>query len=177
MTTREFLLDCARSKLGDYAKGSPEVEALWRRVLDPIAWTDAQVIEYAKTKDWCGGYTLDCLREAQLTDVFWKNGSGYVVPLLGYGSVTKTPKPGDVGIREKNPATGKPVYHHFLVEEWNGPNDWTSLDGNAPTCARKHHTSLDPTIVFYSIEKLLPKLPEAGFSSESPFAVPGVQEK
>jgi hypothetical protein len=175
MTTREYLLDCARAKLGDYRKGSPEVEALWGRVLEPGSLAAQQVKSYAKTKDWCGGFTLDCLREAKLTEFYWKDGSGYVIRLLGYGSVTKSPKPGDIGIRVG--PKENPVYHHFLVERWAGPNDWDSIDGNTPTCARKHHTSLDPTTVFYSIEKLLPAMPEAGFARDGEFAVPGVQDK
>jgi len=174
MTTREYLIDVAASKLGDYVKGSREVEAIWRDVL-PESWTDQQVKSYAKTKDWCGGLVLKCLREAKLTEVHWQDGSGFVIPLLGYASVTKTPKPGDIGIRV-GPKWHE-VYHHFLVVTWDSPHGWGSIDGNAPTCVRRHHTSLDPTIVFYSIEKLLPAIPEAGFSSDSPFAVPGVQEK
>lgn len=154
MSSRDCLLEIARSKIGRYAKGSPEVEALWSRVLDPAKHPPAQVKQYAKTKDWCGGLTLDCLREAQLTNVFWLDGSGYVIRLLGYKSVTKSPKPGDIGIRVG--PKEDPVYHHFLVERWGGPKDWDSVDGNTPYCERKHHTSLDPTIVFYSIAKLLP---------------------
>ena len=173
MTTRDYLIDVAASKLGDYRKGSREVEAIWRDVL-PESWTNKQVEQYAATKDWCGGFVLHCLREARLTDVRWKDGGGFVIPLLGYASVTKTPRPGDIGIRVG--PKGKEVYHHFLVVNWDGPHGWGSIDGNTPTCARKHHTSLDPTTVFYSIEKLLPELPEAGFSAEDPFAVPGVQE-
>lgn len=126
-------------------------------------------------KDWCGALTLDCLREARLTDRHWVDGSGYVIPLLGYESVTKAPKPGDIGIRVG--PKERPVYHHFLVTDWAGPNSWRSIDGNTPICEEQRHTSLDSTIVFYSIEKLLPAVPEAGFTADSPFAVPGVQEK
>lgn len=174
MTTREYLLDCARAKLGSYAKGSPEVEGIWNRVLDP-AHLPAPVKTYAKTKDWCGGYTLDCLREAKLTDTFWQDGSGYVLRLLGAKSATRAPKPGDVGIRVG--PKGREVYHHFLVERWNGPTDWDSLDGNTPICERKHHAALDATIVFYSIEKLLPEMPEAGFARDGEFAVGGIQDE
>jgi hypothetical protein len=153
VTTRDYLLDIARSKLGDYRKGSPEVEAIWERVLEGTH-SPAQLKQYADTKDWCGGYTLDCLRDAGLTDVLWRDGSGYVIRLLGYKSVTKSPKPGDIGIRV-GPKL-KPVYHHFIVTAWSGPDDWDSIDGNTPICEERHHTSLDPTIVFYSIDKLLP---------------------
>lgn len=55
MTTRECFLDAARSRLGNHPKNSPEVEAIWTRVLDP-----------ARTKDWCSGLTLACLRDACL---------------------------------------------------------------------------------------------------------------
>lgn len=177
VTTREYLLDVARLRLGDYRKGSPEVQAIWRRVLDPVKWTDAMVAQYAKTKDWCGGLQLDLLREARLIpeSEYWQDGSGFVLRLLGYKSVTKTPKPGDIGIRVG--PKGREIYHHFMVEEWRGPSDWSSIDGNTPTCARKLHTSLDPTTVFYSIEKLLPPMPEAGFLRTDPYAVPGIQDK
>jgi hypothetical protein len=116
---------------------------------------------------------LHCLREAQLTAARWKIGSGFVLSLLGAKAATKTPQPGDIGIRRKN-AAGKDVWHHFLVERWEGPDDWDSIDGNAPGCERKYHTELTGETVFYSIAKLLPELPEAGFSSDDPFAVPGV---
>ncbi len=174
MTTRDYLLDCARAKLGDYRKGSPEVEALWSRVLEPGSDAAKQVKAYAKTKDWCGGFTLDALREARLTDAYWRDGSGYVLRVLGARTAVKVPKPGDIGIRVG--PKGHEVYHHFIVEEWRDPNDWTSLDGNTPTAARKRHSSLDPTIVFYSIEKLLPAQPEAGFVRGQEFSVPGIQD-
>lgn len=174
MTTREFLIDTAVSKLGNYGKGSPEVIAIWRDVLSP-ALSDQQVKVFAQTSEWCGAFVLNCLREAKITpDLHWKIGSGFVLPLLAK-HVTKTPQPGDIGIRAGAP--GHEVWHHFLVERWNGPGDWDSIDGNSPTAARHHHTSLDSTITFYDISSLLPALPEGGFVRGQPFSVPGIEDK
>lgn len=173
MTTREFLIDVAVAKLGKYGKGSPQVEAIWRRVL-PATTTDPQVKQAAEKLEWCGAFVLDCLREAKLTDAVWRLGEGFVLRTLKPSAATKNPKPGDIGIRV-GPAS-KPLNHHFLVEAWNGPKDWTSLDGNSPHAARHHHRSLDRTTTFYSIEKLLPLLPEPGFLPGQIHSVPGIQE-
>jgi hypothetical protein len=174
MTTREFLVDLAVAKLGQYGKGSPQVEAIWRRVL-PANVTDRQVTQLAVSLEWCGAFVLDCLREARLTDATWILGQGFVLKTLKRSAATKTPKPGDVGIRV-GPAT-RPLNHHFLVEAWSRNDDWSSLDGNSPHASRHHHTSLDPTTTFYSVEKLLPVLPPAGFLPGQPHSVPGIQEQ
>ena len=153
MTTRERILEVAAGKIGGYGKGSPEVQAIWREVLD-ANMTNAQIVQFAAQRAWCGGFVLNCLREAGATNAQWKIGQGFVLNLLGHNAATKTPQPADIGIRQGTPP--HLVYHHFLVEKYNGPNDWDSIDGNSPHCARHHHTALDPTIVFYSIERLLP---------------------
>jgi hypothetical protein len=176
LTTRDYLIDAAASKLGDYRKGSPEVFAIWRDVLDPAKWSDAQVRQYAAVKDWCGGFVLHCLREARLLDTYWQDGSGFVLRVLGAKAAVKVPEPGDIGILRRRPGATKDVWHHYLVSRWAGPSDWESIDGNAPCCERKPHTSVLPTTTFYSIAKLLPEMPEAGFSRDDPFAVSGVQE-
>jgi len=175
MSTREFLIDMAASKLGNYGKGSAEVVAIWKNALDPSSMNEAQIVQFAKTNEWCGGFVLSCLHDSSLLkDVFWKVGSGFVLRILGKHT-TKTPKPGDVGIREG--VDPHKVYHHFLVERWGGPTDWDSIDGNSPTAARHHHMSLDPTITFYSIDSILPAMPEGGFVRGQEFSVPGIEDK
>lgn len=176
MTTREFFLDVLRSKLGDYHKGSPEVLKLWQNVLEPGKYTRAQIEQLAQEADWCGVLQLACLREAKLTDRHWKLGSGFVLALLGAGSVVKTPEPGDLAIIQRWPGAAKDAWHHFTVESWAGPTDWWSIDGNSPGCARKHHDRVLPTTTFYSIADLLPAMPEAGFVRGQEFSVPGVQD-
>ncbi len=178
MTTREYLHDVAVARLGNYGKGSAQVEALWRRVLEPGSPVAAQVKNYASTKDWCGGHILDCLHEAGLAkDVFWKDGSGFVLRLVARGllKVTRKPQMMDIGIKA-GPPTNR-VWHHFWFEGGELPANWDSLDGNTPVCARKHHTWLDPTVTFYDIGGLLPALPEAGFVRGQEHSVPGIQDK
>ncbi len=176
MTARDRILEVAASKLGHYGKGSPQVEAIWRNVLDASV-SDAAIPQFALHNEWCGGFVLNCLREAGVTNAHWKIGRGFVLDLLGSRAATKSPVPGDIGIRQGMPP--HLVYHHFLIEKYAGPGDWDSIDGNSPTCARHHHTSLDPTIIFYSIAALLPAeepLPEAGFVRDQKFSVPGIQD-
>lgn len=176
MTVRDRILGVAASKIGAYGKGSPEVEAIWRDVLDASVG-NAEIPQFAKHNEWCGGFVLNCLREAGVTDVHWKIGSGFVLSLLGAKSATKTPQPGDIGIRQGSPP--HLVYHHFFVEKYAGHDDWDSIDGNSPNCSRHHHVWLDPTITFYSIAALLPAqepLPEAGFVRGQEFSVPGIQD-
>lgn len=177
MTTREYLLDVARAKLGDYRKGSPEVLKLWRAVLEPGKYTPDQVEQLAETQDWCGVFVLACLRESKLTEAYWQLGSGFVLRVIGAAAATKTPEPGDIGIIQRWPGATKDTWHHYLVETWEGAKKWSSIDGNSPGCERKEHVSVLPTTTFYSLAKLLPALPEAGFSRTDPFAVPGVQDK
>jgi hypothetical protein len=176
VTTREYLIDVAVSKLGDYRKGSPEVIAIWRDVL-PASMTDAQVAHYAKSADWCGSFVLHCLREAKLLDTQWQIGSGFVLRVLGAKSAVKVPRPGDIGILQRRPGATKDVWHHYLYEGGDIAGEWTSIDGNSPGCSRKVHKSVPPTTTFYSIESLLPEMPEAGFLRTDPYAAPGIQDK
>ena len=141
MTTREYLLDVAASKLGNYAKGSPEVFTIWRDVLPP-GMSDDAVRLYAKTADWCGGFVLHCLREAKLLDAHWQIGSGFVLRIIGAKAATKNPQPGDIGILQRRPGATKDTWHHFLFEGGDISGEWTSIDGNSPTCARKSHASV-----------------------------------
>jgi len=177
MSTREYLLDVARSKLGDYRKKSPEVIAIWSDVLSPKLGA-AAIAAYAKSDaDWCGAFTLHCLREAKLLDEHWQIGSGYVLRVLGAKAAVKVPKPGDIGIIQRWPGAKSDAWHHYLVAEWNGPNDWQSIDGNSPGCAVKKHDTVLPTTTFYSIDALLKPMPEAGFSRDGEYAVGGIQDK
>ena len=177
MTTRDYFLDVLRSKLGDYHKGSPEVLKLWQSVIEPGKYTQAQLEQLADEKDWCGVLQLACLREAKLTERYWKLGSGFVLALLGAGAATKTPKPGDLAIIQRWPGATKDAWHHFTVESWSSPTDWWSIDGNSPGCERKHHDRVLPTTTFYSIDELLPAMPEAGFVRGQVFSVKGIQDK
>ncbi len=86
------------------------------------------------------------------------------------------PQPGDLAIIQRWPGAKKDAWHHFTVEAWESPSDWWSIDGNSPGCERKHHDSVLLTTTFYSIAKLLPAMPEAGFARDGEFAVPGVQD-
>jgi hypothetical protein len=177
MTTREYLLDVWRSKLGDYRKGSPEVLALWQSVVEPGKYSEAQVEQLAETQDWCGVLQLACLREAGLLpDTYWQLGSGFVLRKLG-DAVTKTPEPGDLWVIRRWPGATEDVWHHSGVLRWGGPNDWDSYDGNSPGCEINHRIKVFPTTTFYSIRKLLPVLPEAGFVRGQEHSVPGVQDK
>lgn len=176
MTSRDRILEVAVSKIGPYGKGSPQVETMWRDVLDATV-NDGQIKPFALHNEWCGAFVLSCFRDAGLTDAHWRISHGFVLDLLGAKAATKIPKPGDIGIRQGLPP--HLVYHHFLVERWNDHQDWDSIDGNSPHCARHHHTSLDPTITFYSIEALLPAeepLPEGGFVRGQKYSVPGIQD-
>ena len=176
MTTREYFLDVLRSKLGDYRKGSPEVLALWQSVVEPDRYTHGQIVQLANDLDWCGVLQLACLREAKLLDTYWKLGSGFVLRDIGTKAAVKVPKPGDIAILQRRPGAKKDVWHHFAVSRWEGSSDWSSIDGNAPTCVEKHHTRVLPTTTFYSIDALLPEMPEAGFPRDGEFSVPGVQD-
>lgn len=177
MTTRDYLLDVWRSKLGDYRKGSVEVLKLWQSVIEPGKYTPAQIEQFADDLDWCGVLQLACLREAKLTDAYWRIGSGFVLRVLGAGAATKTPEPGDIGVIQRWPGATKDAWHHFGVLSWSGPGDWVSFDGNSPGCETNARIAVFPTTTFYSIKKLLPKMPEAGFSRGHSHAVPGVQDK
>jgi hypothetical protein len=148
VSTRDRVVYCAVTLLGDYGKGSPEVFAIWRDVLPP-EWTDAQVRQYAATKEWCGGFALHALRLGGATQEHWHDGIGFIGPLklrpMPEGS---QPRAGDIAVKEH------PFAHHMVVEYWNHEKDWGDLAGNTPTAARHHHASSDG-VTFYSIEPLV----------------------
>lgn len=182
---RAAILQVAADELGPQGKGSPEVYGYWRRVLPP-ARTDAQVKLYAKTKEWCGGFVLSCIKAAGFAqDVFWRDSVGFVGPCKL--ELTTEPKPGDICIKPL------PYAHHSLVEAYIDGQLWT-IDGNQPGVLRKRHpVPHDKTLTFYSIEPFLAalpdtepappleeeepaELPESGFLRGQPFSVPGIQD-
>jgi hypothetical protein len=145
---RDRVVYCATTLLGPYGKGSPEVYEIWRDVCDP-AWSDSQVREYAKTREWCGGFALHALRLGGATQAHWKDGVGFIGPLGLH--VTHTPNPGDIAVK------AHPFAHHMVIEAYNNAGDWWDFAGNtAEGAARHHHTSIEG-ITFYSIGPLLPE--------------------
>lgn len=145
MTTRQLILDIAIAEIGDQGKGSPQVEAYWRSALPP-EWSDAQVHQYADTREWCGGFALWCLHRAGLAlDVHWRDGHGFVDTLPH----TCDPQPGDIVVF---PA----LWHHAIVEEYDGR--WlTTIDGNQPGVKRRSRDN--PKCTCYSIEPWLQEAP------------------
>lgn len=147
-TKRDEVVYAAVTLLGDYGKGSPQVFEIWRDVLPPT-WSDAQVHQYAASKEWCGGFALRCLRLAGVTDEHWHDGLGFLGPLkLHPVAAGSQPKSGDIAVKEH------PFAHHMVVEYFNHELDWGDLAGNTPTAARHKHAS-SAGITFYSIEPLL----------------------
>src|SRR5688500_8603870 len=77
---RQEIISRARGQIGPQVKGSAQVVWYWRDVLPP-AGSDAQVKLYAKTKEWCGGFALWCLRQAGVAEsVHWLDGIGFLGP-------------------------------------------------------------------------------------------------
>lgn len=174
---RQEVLSKARGQIGPQVKGSTQVVWYWRDVLPP-SWSDAQVKLYAKTKEWCGGFVLWCLRQAGLgPDTRWIDGLGFLGPARL--PRTNTPEPGDVAFFPQ------PFQHHALVVSLVQVEDlvvktpgkpdvrharWrlTTIDGNQPD-VRERVRDIVPSlrqndVAFYSIEPLLraetPTLPE-----------------
>ena len=145
MSSRDRILEIAASKIGNYGKGSGEVYQMWRRIL-PRSWTTEQVAQYAKTREWCGGFCLDVLHEAGVTTELWHDGVGFLGPL--HLPRVPWPKPGDIAVKEH------PFSHHMLVEYWNNANDWGDIAGNTPFAARHRHGS-SVGLTYYSIDPLL----------------------
>lgn len=139
---RARVIEIAKAEIGPQGKGSLKVEGYWRATLPP-SWTDAQVHLYAKTREWCGGFALWCLKQAGLArDIFWQDGLGF----LGKLPRTTTPSRGDIGYKQS------PFQHHLLFDyEHDG---WImSVDGNQPD-VREQRRRRDG-LTFYSIEPLI----------------------
>lgn len=142
---RARILEVATSEIGPQAKGSAKVEAYWRDVLPP-EWTDAQVHLYAKTKEWCGGFALWCLRAAGLAQgIHWHDGVGFLGP--AHLRPTKTPSQCDIGVKPQ------PFAHHWVFKyEYDG---WLyGIGGNTPGV--KEQRFRRDEVVVYSISPLLP---------------------
>ncbi len=157
----------------DWDQWTPVVNVIrrreyWRRVL-PSSWTNAQVDQYAKSKAWCGGFALWCLREAGLAaGVSWIDQVGFLAKncravRLGKG---EAPKPGDV-------AFFKAKQHHAVVEAVRPvfvtmpdgsdetpafdmtESEFDSIDGNQPAIELRTQRPFFAAYAFYSIEPLL----------------------
>jgi peptidoglycan hydrolase-like protein with peptidoglycan-binding domain len=160
---RQEVVSRARGQIGPQGKGSAEVIGYWRDVLPP-SWSDAMVRLYAKTKDWCGGFALWCLRQAGLAGaVHWIDGIGFLGPARL--PRTASPEPGDVAFFPQ------PFQHHAVVTSWERIDDlvvadkryprWRliTIDGNQPDVrarVREIVPALRPNqVTFYSIEPLI----------------------
>ncbi len=142
--TRARILEIASLEVGPQVKGSRRVYEYWRDVLPP-EWTDAQVKLYAKTKEWCGGFALWCLRAAGIAqDVHWHDGIGFLGP--AHLKPTRTPSRGDVGVKPI------PFAHHWIFKyEYDG---WLyGIGGNTPGVKEQRFRRDEVTV--YSISPLL----------------------
>lgn len=159
MDQRQEVVNAAAGEIGPQVKGSPQVIGYWRDVL-PLSWSDAQVKLYAKSKEWCGGFALWCIRRAGLAQsTHWVDGQGFVGPAhLRALLASETPQPGDVAI------TPVPFWHHSIVESCDAKT-LVTIDGNQPDVRRKSRPRpASSQITFYSIESLIraeaPTLPD-----------------
>ena len=109
------------------------------------------MIDAYQFKHWCGGFALQCLKDAGLAlDVYWRDGLGFVEP-QGLRRVT-VPQPGDVAWFVANS-------HYAVVERVRG-NMFDSIDGNQGKTLQHpaiglRSRPLSSAKVFYSIESLL----------------------
>ncbi len=144
MSIRDRVIEIAEVEIGPQAKGSQRVFEYWRDTL-PATWTDAQVRLYAKTKEWCGGFTLFCLHSAGVAkDVFWKDGIGYLGPAKL--KPTRTPSLGDIGVKPI------PFAHHWVFKhEYDG---WFyGIGGNTPGVKEQRFRKDEVSV--YSIQPLI----------------------
>jgi hypothetical protein len=147
---RQEIVRIAGAEIGPQGKGSPQVIAYWRDVLPPT-WSDAQVKLYAKSKEWCGGFALWCIRRAGLAQSMrWIDGMGFVGPArLRKLGLNETPQPGDVAI------TPVPFWHHAIIESCDDVT-LVTVDGNQPDVRRKTRPRPPATkISYYSIDRFI----------------------
>lgn len=144
---RRAIVARARTEVGSQRAGGERVYQYWREVL-PRAQTNAQVRQYAKTKAWCGGFALWCLRAEGIALAFdWLDGRGFVGP-AGLRT-TRTPEPGDIGYLHV------PWQHYCVVELYEpAAQRLVSIDGNQPDC-RRYDRKAPAGMVYYSIAPLL----------------------
>ncbi len=119
------------------------VKEYWRTVL-PV---ELAAHSYNYPKEWCGGFTLFCLKQAGLAhDIFWKQGYLRGAWLLDRKAM---PQPGDIAYFAK-------YQHHAIVESVDPvARTFDSIDGNQPAIARYHGRPLSSVAGFYSISQLL----------------------
>lgn len=142
MSYRSDVVHAAVREWQAHPEGRPGV--YWRDVLPP-SWSDADVADYARTKDWCGGFALWALREAGLASgVSWQDGIGFIAP-ANLPRVTE-PSPGDILV------VPEPFQHQAVVVSYEPTTGMvTTIDGNQPGIAAKarfQHGNLQ----FYSIQ-------------------------
>lgn len=143
---RARIIEVATGEIGPQAKGSDRVYDYWREVL-PDTWSSSEVAKYAKTREWCGGFALFCLRAAGLArDICWHDGIGFLGP--AHLKPTKMPSMGDIGVKPQ------PFAHHWIFKyEYDG---WLyGIGGNTPGVKEQRFRKDEVTI--YSISPLLPE--------------------
>lgn len=143
---RARVIEVATGEIGPQAKGSDRVYDYWREVL-PEGWGGSEVAKYAKTREWCGGFALFCLRVAGLAkDIYWHDSIGFLGP--AHLKPTKTPSMGDIGVKPH------PFAHHWIFKyEYDG---WLyGIGGNTPGVKEQRFRRDEVTI--YSISPLLPE--------------------
>ena len=154
LAVRQNVVAAALSQLG-----TQDPLKYWRGVL-PDTFNEFQLELYAKSRDWCGGFALWCLKEAGLaSDITWQDGRGFCYEL----TMTTEPKPGDVAY------FAHPYQHHAIVESYDRQTGvLVSIDGNqgAPTVPGTKITAVSErerratqATAFYSIESLIQTVP------------------
>jgi hypothetical protein len=137
----------------------------WRDVMPGV--DDAQLEKYAKTRDWCGGFALWCIKQAGLApDMHWKDGKGFCYQL----PTTTDPKPGDI-------AFFKTLNHHAIVLNYDpvtgvlrtidgnqGPKLHPDEPGSIRTTVTEHTRKASDATTFFSIAPLVEEKPLASVS-------------
>lgn len=112
-------------------------------------------------KDWCGGFALWAIHQADLgKDLNWKIGSGFLIPNL---SITSHPQPGDIAYFDHN-------QHHAIVTAVNGTSVSLVSGNGMGGQVTVSMVPMSAVTAFFSLDPLLRK---AGPTSVSG-ACPGV---
>jgi hypothetical protein len=121
-------------------------------------------VGHVHDKAWCGVFALWCLVSEGLCSWEWEDGRGFVFRL----PMTDDPRPGDVAVFERNPVTGKVVWHHAIVERVDRESvvpagSVETIAGNALPYPREgvaeERAPIDENVRFYSIAKLMQEAP------------------
>ena len=132
---RTAVVDAALSQLG-----ATDASVYWADTMPGSPESDYP-------KDWCGGFALWALHQAQLgLDLVWKVGAGFLIPNL---SQTKNPKPGDIAYFAHN-------QHHAIVSAVNSDGTVSLVNGNGAG-AQVTMSSVPKSSVtaFFSLDRLL----------------------